>query len=470
MAPPATADTMPAHSFDPSLLREYDIRGIVGDTLSVDDAQALGAAFGTRLVESGGRSVAVGYDGREASPKLAEALVGGLISCGLAVRQVGMGPTPMLSFAIQHLPTDGGVMVTGSHNPPDYNGFKMTLQGAPFFGADIQALAELAKTGGFASAEGSADEVDLRDAYVARLAEEFQPTRMVSIAWDPGNGAAGEILNKLCASIPGHHYVINGIVDGTFPGHHPDPTVAENLAELQAHVLEHGCELGIAFDGDGDRIGAVDGQGRILWADQLMMLFADDVLHHDPGASIIADVKSSQALFDEIGRLGGDPVMWKTGHSLIKSKMAELSAPLAGEMSGHIFFADRYYGFDDGLYAAVRLLALIERRQTSLAALFDQMPVMCNTPEIRFPCAEDRKFAVVDEVASRLAAVDADVTTIDGVRVNTSDGWWLLRASNTQDVLVARCESADAEGLSRLKQDLCDQLGQSGLLPPENFL
>ena len=470
MAPPATADTMPAHSFDPSILREYDIRGIVGDTLSVDDARALGAAFGTRLVESGGCSVAVGYDGRETSPKLAEALVGGLISCGLAVRQVGMGPTPMLSFAIQHLPTDGGVMVTGSHNPPDYNGFKMTLQGAPFFGADIQALAELAKMGGFASTEGVADEVDLRDAYVARLAEEFQPTRMASIAWDPGNGAAGEILNKLCASIPGHHYVINGIVDGTFPGHHPDPTVTENLAELQAHVLEHGCELGIAFDGDGDRIGAVDGQGRILWADQLMMLFADDVLHHDPGASIIADVKSSQALFDEIGRLGGDPVMWKTGHSLIKSKMAELSAPLAGEMSGHIFFADRYYGFDDGLYAAVRLLALIERRQTSLAALFDQMPVMCNTPEIRFPCAEDRKFAVVDEVASRLAAVDADVTTIDGVRVNTSNGWWLLRASNTQDVLVARCESADAEGLSRLKQDLCDQLGQSGLLPPENFL
>ncbi len=461
---------MAAHTFNPTILREYDVRGIVGETLSVDDARTLGLAFGTRLVESGGTSVAVGYDGRDSSPGLAEGLVAGLLSCGLRVRQVGMGPTPMLSFAIKHLPADGGVMVTGSHNPPDYNGFKMTLQGAPFFGADIRALAGLAASGEFASGTGEADKIDLRETYAARLAEEFQPARMVSIAWDPGNGAAGEVLNMLCGAIPGHHHVINGIVDGTFPGHHPDPTVAENLAELQAHVLEHGCELGIAFDGDGDRIGAVDGQGRILWADQLMMLFAEDVLLDNPGAPIIADVKSSQALFDEIGRLGGDAVMWNTGHSLIKSKMAELSAPLAGEMSGHIFFADRYYGFDDGLYAAVRLLALLERRQTSLAELYDQMPVMFNTPEVRFACAEDRKFAVIDEVAGRLAAANADVTAIDGVRVNTPDGWWLLRASNTQDVLVARCESQDEDGLSRLKQDLCDQLGESGLLPPENFL
>ena len=470
MALAVTANTMPAHIFSPTILREYDVRGIVGETLSADDARALGHTFGTRLVESGGSSVAVGYDGRTTSPELAEALVAGLLSCGLTVRQVGMGPTPMLSFAIKHLPTDGGVMVTGSHNPPEYNGFKMTLQGAPFFGADIQSLADLAVSGKFATGTGKTDETDLRDVYTARLAEEFQPARMASIAWDPGNGAAGEVLNKLCASIPGHHHVINGIVDGTFPGHHPDPTVAENLAELQAHVLENNCELGIAFDGDGDRIGAVDGQGRIVWADQLMMLFAEDVLRGNPGAPIIADVKSSQALFDEIGHLGGDPVMWNTGHSLIKSKMAELSAPLAGEMSGHIFFADRYFGYDDALYAAVRLLALLERRKTNLAALYDQMPVLCNTPEIRFPCAEDRKFAVIDEVAGRLASASADVTAIDGVRVNTADGWWLLRASNTQDVLVARCESGDADGLSRLKQDLCDQLGESGLLPPENFL
>ncbi len=461
---------MANHAFDPTILREYDIRGVVGETLSRDDALALGRAFGTRIVESGGQSVAVGYDGRATSPELAEALITGLLACGLAVRQIGLGPTPMLSFAIKHLSTDGGIMVTGSHNPPDYNGFKMTLQGRPFFGADIQALGKLAASEAFATGDGVADEIDLREDYVARLAEEFQPGRMASIAWDPGNGAACDVLNLLCGSIPGHHHVINGIVDGTFPGHHPDPTVAENLAQLQSHVRENQCELGIAFDGDGDRIGAVDGQGRILWADQLMMLFAADVLQDSPGAAIIADVKSSQALFDEIERLGGDAQMWKTGHSLIKSKMAELSAPLAGEMSGHIFFADRYYGFDDALYAAVRLLALIERQQTSLAALYDQMPAMCNTPEVRFPCAEDRKFAVIKEVANRLAVSGADVTTIDGVRVRTPDGWWLLRASNTQDVLVARCESRDQEGLSRLKQYLCDQLVESGLSPPENFL
>lgn len=457
---------MAPHRFDPTILREYDIRGVVGDTLSADDARAIGQSFGTRIVETGGSSVAVGYDGRETSPDLHEALAEGLKSCGLQVRRIGMGPTPMLSFAIKHLGTDAGVMVTGSHNPPDYNGFKMTLQGKPFFGADIQALGELAAAGTFASGTGGDDETDLREVYTARLAEEFMPTRMANIAWDPGNGATGEVLNFLVGTLPGHHFVINGIVDGTFPGHHPDPTVAENLVQLQDCVRENECELGIAFDGDGDRIGVVDGQGRILWADQLMMLFAQDVLADTPGVPVIADVKSSQAFFDEVARLGGQPVMWKTGHSLIKSKMAELSAPLAGEMSGHIFFSDRYYGFDDGLYAAVRLLRLLERRQMSLAELYDAMPVMHNTPEIRFPCAEDRKFKVIEEVAARLNAAGADVTAVDGVRVNTADGWWLLRASNTQDVLVARCESAHADGLAALKQDLATQLAESGVATP----
>jgi len=262
---------------------------------------------------------------------------------------------------------------------------------------------------------------------------------------------------------------VNGIVDGTFPGHHPDPTVAENLVDLQNHIAEFDCELGIAFDGDGDRIGVVDGKGRILWADQLMMLFAEDVLREDPGATIIADVKSSQVLFDEISRLGGVPVMWKTGHSLIKSKMSETGSPLAGEMSGHIFFADRYFGFDDGLYAAVRLLGLLERQGVMLADLLDRIPKVENTPELRFPCSEDRKFAVIEEVAARLAEAGADVTAIDGVRVNTADGWWLLRASNTQDVLVARCEARDADGLDRLKGALTDQLALSGIAAPADL-
>ena len=447
-----------AHTFDPTILREYDVRGVVGQTLSTDDAYALGAAFGTRLVREGGKTAAVGYDGRLTSIDLEAALVDGLTGCGLQVTRIGMGPTPMLSFAIKHLEADGGIMVTGSHNPSDYNGFKMTLLGKPFFGADIQSLASVAAAGDYAQGEGGIGNIDLRDIYAERLAKEFSPSRMTRVAWDPGNGAAGEILNLICGLIPGHHFVINGVVDGTFPNHHPDPTVPENLMQLQDHVRENDCELGIAFDGDADRIGVVDGKGRIMWADQLMMLFAADVLSDIPGATIIADVKSSQVFFDEVARLGGEPLMWKTGHSLVKSKMTETGSPLAGEMSGHIFFADRYYGFDDGLYAAVRLLAYLERVDLSLAELRDRMPEVHNTPELRFPCSEERKFTVIEEVRKRLDMVGADVTDIDGVRVNNADGWWLLRASNTQPMLVARCESETEQGLERLREDVRREL------------
>lgn len=458
-----------SHSFNPAILREYDIRGVVDDTLSRDDAYAVGRAFGTCVVEAGGDQVALGFDGRLTSPRLAEAVLEGLMACGLHVKRINMGPTPMLSFAIRHLDTGSGIMVTGSHNPADYNGFKMTLAGKPFFGDAIQNLGSIAESAAYAPGEGSVEDIDIRADYVDVLAREHQPLRMARIAWDPGNGAAGEVLNMLCTRMPGHHHVVNGIVDGTFPGHHPDPTVAENLVDLQNHIAEHDCELGIAFDGDGDRIGVVDGKGRILWADQLMMLFAEDVLRDDPGATIIADVKSSQVLFDEVARLGGVPVMWKTGHSLIKAKMSETGSPLAGEMSGHIFFADRYFGFDDGLYAAVRLLALLERQEITLAELRDRIPEVENTPELRFPCAEERKFEVIEEVAGRLDAAGADVTAIDGVRVNTEDGWWLLRASNTQDVLVARCEARDIDGLVRLKDALTAQLAESGIVAPADL-
>jgi phosphomannomutase len=458
-----------SHKFNSTILREYDIRGVVDDTLTRDDAYAVGRAFGTCVVESGGDEVALGYDGRPTSPGLAEAVLDGLMACGLHVKRVNMGPTPMLSFAIRHLDTGSGIMVTGSHNPANYNGFKMTLAGKPFFGDAITRLGTIAETGSYASGTGGVEDIDVREDYVNVLAQEHQPLRMARVAWDPGNGAAGEVLNMLCSRMPGHHHVVNGIVDGTFPGHHPDPTVAENLVDLQNHVAEHDCELGIAFDGDGDRIGVVDGLGRIIWADQLMMLFAEDVLRDDPGATIIGDVKSSQVLFDEIARLGGMPVMWKTGHSLIKSKMSETGSPLAGEMSGHIFFADRYFGFDDGLYAAVRLLGLLERQGVTLAELRDRIPEVHNTPELRFPCTEERKFAVIDEVEARLAAAGADVTAIDGVRVNTADGWWLLRASNTQDVLVARCEALDADGLDCLKNALTDQLELSDIAAPADL-
>ncbi len=458
------------HTFDPTVLREYDVRGIVGTTLAAADAHALGAAFGTCIVEAGGSMVAVGYDGRFSSPELEAALVEGLKNCGLKVRRVGVGPTPMLSFATKHLPTDAGVMVTGSHNPPDYNGFKMTLLGKPFFGPDIQRLAAIASTGAYADGTGEVTVHDIQDAYVERLASEYQPAKPLTVAWDPGNGSGGEILRRLCQHLPGRHLVINGEIDGAFPNHHPDPTVAKNLVQLQDHVAANDCDLGIALDGDADRIGVIDGKGRILWADQLMVLLAEDVLMDNPGATIISDVKSSQVLFDEIARLGGKPLMWNTGHSVIKAKMVEENSPLAGEMSGHIFFSDRYYGFDDALYAGVRLLSFLDRRGASLASLYDAIPSAVNTPELRFPCSETRKFEVVKELQARLAEAGADVIDIDGVRVKTTDGWWLLRASNTQDVLVARCEAADEPGLARLKAEVIGQLKASGIEAPDDLI
>ncbi len=460
---------MTAHKFHPTILREYDVRGIVGDTLSTDDARALGRAFGTRVREVGGKTVAVGYDGRLTSPDLQAALVDGLMSCGLAVQRIGVGPTPMLSFANKHLATDGAIMVTGSHNPPDYNGFKMTLQGKPFFGEAILGLAPLATSGDFAEGEGSVTEHDIIDDYVSRLCEGFPATTTLRTAWDPGNGAACEVLRRLVDRLGGEHTVINGELDGTFPSHHPDPTVEANLQQLKTAVAEQSCDLGIAFDGDADRIGAIDGKGRVLWADQLMMLFAEDVLQERPGSPIISDVKSSQAFFDEVERLGGQAVMWNTGHSLIKAKLAELNAPLAGEMSGHIFFADHYYGYDDALYAGVRLLKLLDRRGIALAELYDRMPKVVNTPELRFQCSEERKFAVVEEVRDRLTAAGAEVNDIDGVRVKSNGGWWLLRASNTQDVLVARCEAQTEADLSALKRQVLEQLQASGMEPPADL-
>jgi len=451
------------HRFHPSILREYDIRGIVGRTLTAADARAVGRGVGTLIRRAGGRTACVGYDGRLSSPELAAAVVEGLAAAGVDTWRVGRGPTPMLYFAVHELGADGGIMVTGSHNPPDHNGFKMMLGSEAFYGEAIQNLGRMAAAGDFATGIGVPEERPVLDAYVERLLQDFHGDRELAVAWDAGNGAAGEAMARLAAGLPGRHILLNEVIDGSFPSHHPDPTVVENLVQLQDAVRAEGCDLGVAFDGDGDRLGVVDGEGRILWADQVMVLLAQEVLGERPGATIIADVKASQTLFDEIARMGGDPLMWRTGHSLIKAKMKECAAPLAGEMSGHIFFADRYYGFDDGLYAAVRLLDILSRGGESLAALHDRLPPVVNTPEIRLPCSAERKLPVIAEVEARLAAAGAEVNDIDGVRVRTPDGWWLLRASNTQDVLVARCEAADADGLARLKAQLAEQLQASGL-------
>ena len=457
------------HTFHPTVLREYDIRGVIGETLGPDDARAIGRGFGTRIARAGGKKVAVGYDGRVSSPVLEHALVEGLNACGIDVVRIGLGPTPMLYYAAASMPeVDGGIQITGSHNPANYNGFKMVFQGRPFFGPDILDLGVLAGKGDWVSGTGTSETVDIMDEYVERLLRgldgiDTAELERLAIAWDAGNGAAGPVVEKLTARLPGKHTLLFTEVDGHFPNHHPDPTEEKNLVDLRDAVAAGRLDFGIAFDGDGDRIGAIDGQGRIIWGDQLLMIYAEDLLRMAPGSTIIADVKASRALFDRVSELGGTPLMWKTGHSLIKSKMKETGSPLAGEMSGHVFFAHEYYGFDDALYAAIRLIAASARLGRSVTELRGAMPAMINTPELRFQVDETRKFAVIDEVKARLQADGADVNDTDGARVNTPDGWWLLRASNTQDVLVARAESYTEEGLSRLMAQIDAQLAASGL-------
>ena len=457
------------HQFHPTVLREYDIRGIIGETLGEDDAYAIGRGFATLLGRAGGTRIAVGYDGRISSPMLEESLVRGINDAGLDAVRVGMGPTPMLYYAEASAEdVQGGIQITGSHNPANYNGFKLVFMGRPFFGADIQLLGTMAAKGDWAEGQGGHEQREVLTAYVARMVEGLAGIDRAGLAdlkigWDAGNGAAGPALELLVKQLPGEHHTLFTDVDGNFPNHHPDPTEEKNLADLKALVAAKKLDFGVAFDGDGDRIGAIDGTGRVIWGDQLLMIYAEDLLRMVPGAAIIADVKASRALFEQVTRLGGRPTMWKTGHSLIKSKMKEIGAPLAGEMSGHVFFAHQYYGFDDALYAAVRLIAASARLGKSVTELRGDMPALVNTPELRFQVDESRKFAVVEEVRERLSAAGADVDATDGVRVSTADGWWLLRASNTQDVLVARAESEDQAGLDRLMAQIDAQLAASGL-------
>ncbi|MEA1072738.1 phosphoglucomutase/phosphomannomutase PgmG [Sphingomonas sp. LY160] len=450
------------HQFNRTILREYDVRGIVGSTLFPEDARALGRSYAALAIGEGAKRIAVGRDGRTHSPEMEAALIQGLTEGGLDVVKIGMGPSPMLYFAVATLDVDGGIQVTGSHNPADYNGFKMLLNGRSVFGTEIQDLGRRAAEGDWTEGKGQVSETDVIDDYVDALVKGFDGNAY-RIGWDAGNGAGGPVLEKLVKRLPGEHFTLYTDVDGRFPNHHPDPTVEANLADLKKLVADKKLDFGIAFDGDADRIGAVDGEGRVIWGDQLLMVLAGPVLKDLPGATIIADVKASQTLFDRIAEMGGTPLMWNTGHSLIKSKMKETGAPLAGEMSGHIFFKHEWYGFDDALYAAVRLIRAVSQSGKSLTQLKSEMPVSVATPELRFQVDESRKFAVVGEVAERLAAEGASVDKTDGVRVKTDDGWWLLRASNTQDVLVARAEARDQAGLDRLMGTVNSQLEASGI-------
>lgn len=452
------------HSFHPSVLREYDIRGIYGNTLKEQDAWAIGQCFSYFLGSKYNKTVVVGRDGRLSSPQLESFLVKGLQEAGVHVVRIGLGPTPLLYYAVQHLQADGGIMITGSHNPPDYNGFKMSLFDRPLFGPEIRRFQDLTQIVQPAAEQGTVRDVDLKEEYIQRLLQDYHPIQPLKVVWDAGNGATGDVLKKLVQKLPGDHTVLYAEIDGTFPNHHPDPTDEHTLEDLKRTVLEQKANIGIAFDGDGDRIGVVDEQGQFVGADQLLMLFARDVLRNAPGSMVISDVKTSDAVFKDVRAHGGKPLMWKTGHSLIKKKMKENGALLAGEMSGHVFFADKYYGFDDGLYAAIRLVNIAEALNSPLSVEVGSLPRYSATPEIRIQCDDERKFDVIQEIKERLLEEGMfEIFDLDGLRVKTDIGWWLVRASNTQDMLICRCEARKEEDLEDLIEDLKFQLELSGV-------
>ena len=455
------------------IIRAYDIRGIYKQTLFEQDALLIGWSLARYLknLDSKPKTVSVCRDGRLSSPALSSALIEGLLTGGVDVMDIGVGPTPMLYFSNFTEPVDAGVMITGSHNPSDYNGFKFIVNRKPFFGDQLQHLQQISREYPYKeptnkAKHGLARHTIITEQYVEMLAGVVKNLKGFKIAWDPGNGAASEIIKKLTERIPGEHIVLNSTIDGTFPAHHPDPTVLKNLEQIISTVLEHGCDFGIAFDGDGDRIGLVDNLGRVVYGDQILILLAQEILKFHPGATIIADVKASQIFFDQIKKHGGQAVMWKTGHSHIKQHMKDTGALLAGEMSGHIFIADAYYGYDDALYAAVRLIKLLRAQEAKLSDIIDQLPQSYSTPEIRIECREDQKFAIVENLKIYFQQHKIKFNDIDGIRYSWKSGWGLIRASNTQNVLVCRFEAASSKEIEEQKNLIAHLLAPYNLALP----
>jgi phosphomannomutase/phosphoglucomutase len=444
---------------NPQIFREYDIRGLADSELGDEAVRAIGRAFAQRMREAGKSVIAVGRDVRLSSPRIRGALVEGLLDQGARVIDVGQVPTPALYFAILHFKADGGAMVTGSHNPIEYNGIKLSDGISSLHGPDIQDLRARLDQAGVLPKRGTVETRTIDEEYLRDLVSRIKPARPLRVVVDPGNGAASILGPAFLRAIGCEVDAIFAEPDGRFPNHLPDPTVPELMRSLQERVRETKADLGIGFDGDADRIGAVDEKGRLLYGDQLLALYAADVLKSHPGEPIIFEVKCSQGLVEWVKAKGGQPVMWKAGHSLIKAKMRETKAPLGGEMSGHMFFADEFYGYDDALYAAGRLLRLLAEEKRTLSARVDELPQSryVSTPELRLDCTDERKFAIVDAVRKHFAAL-YDVLAIDGVRVQFGDGWALIRASNTQPVLVVRFEAVSKERLQAIAREVYDVL------------
>jgi phosphomannomutase len=453
----------PGRPIHPCAVRAYDIRGVAGRDVTAEGVRRLGFAYAALARSRGLRRIAVGRDGRLSSPGLERALVTGLVDGGMSVLRIGLGPTPKLAFAVRALGLDGGLMVTASHNPPNENGIKLLLGAERIHGA---ALAALVGSSGSPAPGGAAVTVDVSDAYLDALAGAATALRPLKVAWDCGNGATGPMVEQLVRRLPGEHLVLNGKVDGRFPNHHPDPAVAANLSQLQAAVRRGGCDIGFAFDGDGDRIGVVDGSGEPVWSDHLLLFLARDLLARRPGAAVIADVKSSRLLFDGVAAAGGRAVMAPSGYVLVREAMRRQGALLAGELSGHIFFSDEWDGTDDALYAAIRTLAAVSRPGRALADFRRSLPATFATPEMRIPTPRAR--AVIDQIARLLGRPSADPAM--GVRETSADGWWLVRASGTEAKITCRCEAGDPEALERLKGVLRARLQTCGVEPPAELM
>lgn len=441
-------------------VRAYDVRGVVGRDLDEEGARALGLSYAAVARAEGLRDIAVGRDGRTSSPALEQALVAGLVEGGMGVERIGLCPTPMLAFAVRTRGLDGGIMVTASHNPPAENGFKLLMGDARVHGA---ALRELVETPGRAMHGGSVRAARVTERYLDGLVAAARGMAPLKVAWDCGNGATGRIVERLVQRLPGEHRLLYSEVDGRFPNHHPDPAVETNLQALSAAVTEGGCDLGVAFDGDGDRLGVVDQAGRVVWADQVLVLLACDMLQRHPGSTVVADVKCSRALFDGVAACGGRAVLAPSGYVHVRETMRRVGALMGGELSGHLFFADGWHGVDDAIYAAIRTFHAVTKIPGGLAAFRDGLPKMAVTPELRIPCPEHRKAEVVREVAGRLGVV---LDPVMGLRVTSDDGWWLLRASGTEPKLTCRAEASDLSALERVKDDLRGQLRSSGVEIP----
>ncbi len=440
-----------------TIFREYDIRGIADSELLSPDIEQLGRGIGTYLLRHAGKKINLGRDVRLSSARLRDALIAGLRATGCDVTDVGVVPTPLLYYSVFHLDAEGAVMITGSHNPPEYNGFKVVSGKATIYGEQIQEIRHIIERGAFAQGSGSEQAADVITPYVDEVAKQFNYKRRITAVFDAGNGTAGPVVHRLFSKLNVETVELFFQMDGNFPGHHPDPTVETNLDALKAAVRERKAELGIAFDGDADRIGAIDDRGNVIWGDQLMLIFGREILTRKPGSTFIGEVKCSQVLYDELKRLGGRPIMYRTGHSLIKAKMKEEHAELAGEMSGHIFFADRYYGYDDAIYAACRLVEIVVNSGQPLSAQLAGLPKMVSTPEIRVDCPDEIKFDVVKQVAGHFRKI-RETVDVDGVRVLFPHGWGLLRASNTQPVLVMRFEAENAQLLGEYQREVEDVL------------